>query len=94
MEDYRPRFSAEISPEQAQILGRILPHGLKRPIVSAFVNGVIELHQAGGAEALGAIMSKTLTLDQICTIGYNRTRLETIAELKKRLKELQKEGTK
>jgi hypothetical protein len=86
--DFRPRFSGEITPAQAQTLSQILPHGMKKHLVQVFVNGVIDLHARGGQTALGAIVSEFISINQLLLIGLRVSRERKIKELEKKLEEL------
>lgn len=88
-EEYRPRLSAELTQEQADILNKILPHGMKKPLFQAIINGVIEIYQTGGLEALGAIQARYISIGQVSTIGLTRTREDKIKSLKRKLMELE-----
>ena len=87
--EYRPRLNAEITLEQADVLSKILPHGMKKPLFQALVEGVIAIYNTGGLPALGAITSNYISINQIVSIGLNRTRESQIKLLKNKLKELE-----
>lgn len=90
--DYRPRFSAEISDEQAMLLASILPHGMKKPLVNIIVEGILSIHEAGGQQALGSIISKYITIEQVVGLGLAKTKKEQIKLLEAKLKELKNNG--
>lgn len=85
---YRPRISVEITPEQQASLFNIIPHGMQKPLFQTLVNGIITIHREGGIQALGAITSEYLSINQIATIGLNSTRENAIIELTQALEKL------
>jgi len=58
--DYRPRLSVEISEEQNNALGRLIPWGVKSEFFSAIIDDVIELLETHGEVVIAAILSKRL----------------------------------
>ncbi len=74
--NYRPRLSAELTPEQAKELIQILPHGWQKPLFQVLVDGVISIYKQGGLPALGAIISKAITLDQVARAGLSKRKFE------------------
>jgi len=86
--DYRPRLAAEIRPDQADRLKEILPHGLQKPLMQAIVDGIIELYDKGGLEALAAISTKYISLTQISTLGLSSNREKQIISLTRKLEVL------
>lgn len=81
MSDYRPRLSAELTHEQADALFSILPHGWQKPLFQTIVDGIIELHARGGIEAIGAIVSKTISVEQVISLGHAKNINESINKL-------------
>jgi len=73
-EDYRPRFAAELRPDQAVRLKEILPHGMQKHLVQALVDGVIELYNKGGMAALGAIISGHIDTVTLAEAGKRHTK--------------------
>lgn len=60
-EDYRPRFSFEISEEQKVRADDLLgSYGLRKALFSIVLDDVLDLIEAYGAIAIGAIMSKQI----------------------------------
>lgn len=86
--DYRPRIVIDLTEVQAQTLSRILPHGVKKPLFQALVDGIIAIHSEGGYEAIGAIVSKQISVQQITDLSLGLTKKEKIAELKSQLYKL------
>lgn len=87
----RPRFSAEITPEQANILAQILPHGSKKPLVQVVVQGIISLYRSGGQPALGDVISRAISIEQLISVGLKDTRRVKIESLERKLEELRRE---
>jgi len=85
--DYRMRLSTELTSEQSHLISQVLPHGWQKPLIQALLNGVLELYQRGGIEAIGAIISRHLDLTTIVTVGFERTKKLQIIELEKKLRE-------
>lgn len=70
--DYRPRLSAELTPESAKRLREILPHSYQRPLFQALVDGVIALYDRGGLEAIAVITAKHIEITSIVDIGLEQ----------------------
>jgi len=85
---YRPRLSTELTPTQHTHLLNILPFGLQKPLFQTLVNGVIELYERGGVEAIGAIASQYISITHIVEMGLLHTKREQIKLLEKRIEEL------
>lgn len=68
-DDYRPRMTVELREDQYINLNRILPHGMKKPLFQALVDGVIEAHRKGGTEALAAIVGKHIDAQALADLG-------------------------
>ena len=81
MSDYRPRLSAELTHAQADALFSILPHGWQKPLFQTIVDGIIELHARGGIQAVGAIVSKTVSIEQIIRLADEKNINEAINTL-------------
>jgi hypothetical protein len=88
--EYRPRLSAELTQQQADIFFNILPHGWQKPICQAIVNGVIKCYEEGGMEAIGAIVSEYISIQQLARIGSFKTIQFEIQTLEARIEELKK----
>jgi|AntAceMinimDraft_11_1070367.scaffolds.fasta_scaffold286476_2 hypothetical protein len=88
--EHKPRFSAEITPEQAHILSQILPHGTRNQLTKVYVNGLIRMHQIGGMNAIGLIVTEAIDINQVLQVGLKETREQKIQSLKNKLKDLQK----
>lgn len=57
-EDYKPRFSFEISEEQKQRADRLLEvYGLRKAIFSHILDDVLDLIEEKGGMAIGILMS-------------------------------------
>ncbi len=85
---HRPRLSAELTPTQHSKLLRILPFGLQKPLFQTLVNGVIEIYERGGVEALGAITTQYISITHVVELGLLHTKEMQVKELEKRIKEL------
>ena len=60
-EDYRPRFSFEISEEQKQRADRVLAvYGLRKAIFSHILDDVLDLIEEYGGAVIGILMSDTI----------------------------------
>ena len=90
LSDHRPRFSAEITPEQAHMLSQILPHGTRNHLVKVYVNGLINMHRTGGMTSIGLIVSEAISIDQVLQVGLKETRTQKIASLEAKIKELKR----
>jgi hypothetical protein len=86
--DYRPRLAAELTPEQHSKLLQILPHGMQKPLFQALVSGVLELYDKGGLPAIGAIVTGHISITQIVSMGFSRSRKSQIVFLEAKLEEL------
>lgn len=91
MEKYRPRITTELTPLQMQTLVQILPHGMKKPLFQVLVDGIIELHSRGGHEAISAIVSKYVSVEQVANLGIMNLTETKIALLERKLQILKKE---
>jgi hypothetical protein len=67
--EYRPRMTVELTSTQYYQLNKILPHGMKKPLFQALVNGVIEAHKRGGMEAIAAIIGRHIDTVQLAQLG-------------------------
>lgn len=57
-EDYKPRFSFEITEEQRIRANRLLvTYGLRRAIFGKILDGILDLVEVHGGMAIGALMS-------------------------------------
>ena len=68
-----PRLSIEIRADQDRALSRIFPHGTKKVIFQALVDGIIELHNRGGFEALAPIMTGHIDVIALAKAGKDYT---------------------
>ena len=71
MEDYVPRLSVEITPEQHRKLQSLLPHGLRKIIFGIIVEDLIELLSVDRAQTervLGAFVSRSIDMRQLKTL--------------------------
>ena len=68
-EPYRPRLAAELRPDQHARLIEIIPRGMQKPLFQALVDGILELYDRGGMQALSAIVGKYLDVNQVAGIG-------------------------
>ena len=56
-EDYKPRLSIQLEPEQRQRLDNLnLPWGLQRAIFSQIVDDLCDLIETHGSRAVGALL--------------------------------------
>lgn len=85
LEGYRSRLSTELTPELSHFISQVLPHGWQKPLIHSILNGVLELYQRGGIEAVGAVVSRHISLSTIIEIGFNHTKNTQIIELEKKL---------
>ena len=74
MSEYRPRLAAELRQDQHLRLTTIIPRGMQKPLFQALVDGVLELYDKGGIEALGMIVGKYIDTTQIAKIGLAYTK--------------------
>jgi hypothetical protein len=72
LDDYRYRMTVELTEEQHYKLNRILPHGMKKLLFQALVDGVIELHNKGGNEAISGIIGRYIDAKQIASVGTKK----------------------
>jgi len=72
--DYRPRLSVDLRQDQFTRLQQILPFGTQKPLFQALVDGIIEAYERGGYDALGAIITKHISLQQVALIGEPYTK--------------------
>jgi len=86
--EYRPRFSAEITPEQAHLLSQILPHGTRNQLVKVYVNGLINMYNTGGMTSIGLVVSEAISIDQVLQIGLKETKKQKIVALESKIREL------
>lgn len=70
--DYRPRLSVELTQETFNQLQQILPHGWRRPLFQALVDGVLELYKRGGMEAVSLIIAKHISTSQVVEVGVKK----------------------
>ena len=70
---YVPRLSVEIRQDQDDALKRILPHGTKKIIFHAIIDGIIALHTKGGFSALAPIMTGHIDVVTLAKAGHPYT---------------------
>lgn len=90
LDDYRPRMTIELSDGQKNYLDKILPHGMKKQLFQVLVDGIISLHKTGGHEALGALVSKHISISQLAEFGtkcYRDKNLDELESLVSRLRD-------
>ena len=68
-DEYRPRMTVELREDQYFKLNQILPHGMKKHLFQALVDGVIEAYNKGGTEALSAIVGRHIDSQQLAALG-------------------------
>jgi len=74
-EDYKPRFSFEVSKEQKQRADRLLStYGLRKAIFGKVLDNVLDLIESHGGIAIGIMMSDSIDIKEI---------LPTMQEVKK-----------
>lgn len=85
---YRPRLSTELTPTQHSKLLKILPFGMQKPLFQILVNGVLEIYEKGGVEALGLIAAEYISITHVVELGIHHTREAQVKELQRRILEL------
>lgn len=78
--DYRPRLSVELSEDSFNKLQRILPHGWRKPLFQALVDGVLKLYDKGGITAVSAIITGHIDSMQVTGAGIKRHTNENLQE--------------
>lgn len=86
--NYRPRLSAELTPEQGRKFFDIMPHGWQKPLCQVLVNGILELYDKGGTDAIAAVISGYIGIDSLISQGLNKTKEVTLKELAEKHPEL------
>jgi hypothetical protein len=81
-DDYRPRISAEIRQDQFDRLQQILPHGMHKLLFQALIDGVLELYDRGGFNAVGAIVSGYVNAKHLADAGLPYTHSTMMGEKK------------
>lgn len=81
LDDYRPRMTVELTEDQKFYLDRVLPHGMKKQLFQVLVDGIISLHKSGGHEALGALISKHISITQLADFGTRCYRDRNLSEM-------------
>lgn len=74
--DYRPRLSAELTPESATKLFAILPHGWQKPLFQTLVHGIIELYDKEGINAISAIVTGAINVELVAKFGLEGKKKE------------------
>lgn len=67
--DYKPRLSIEIRDDQNLQLQRILPPGTRVLLFRALIDGIIELYNRGGYDAISAIIGGHVSIVQLAEAG-------------------------
>lgn len=57
-DEYRPRLSIEITPEQNQKLSKMIPWGIKNKLFSIIIDDLLELMEVHGEKIIMAVVSK------------------------------------
>lgn len=81
LEDYRPRMTVELTEAQKSYLDKVLPHGMKKQLFQVLVEGIICLHKSGGHEAIGALISRHISITQLADFGTRCYRDQNLSEL-------------
>jgi len=69
IEDYKPRFAFEISPEQKARADRVIDtHGLRRALFSPILDDVLDLLEKHGQVVAGLIIDKHVRASDIIPI--------------------------
>ena len=66
-QDWRPRLSIDISPEQAASLSKYIPWGFRKMVFTALIDLLIKAFEKGGPEVLLSVMQKELDLPALFT---------------------------
>lgn len=72
MDEYVPRLSIEITPEQQRQLQSLLPHGLRKIVFGRVVEDLIELLTVDRSQTervIGAFVSRAIDLRQLRTLS-------------------------
>ena len=65
-EDYKPRFSFEISEEQKKRADRLLSqYGLRKAVFGCLLDEVLDMIEEYGGMAIGIIMDKNVNVREI-----------------------------
>ena len=65
-EDYKPRFSFEISEEQKKRADRLLSqYGLRKAVFGCLLDEVLDMIEEFGGMAIGIIMDKNVNVREI-----------------------------
>ncbi len=62
-EEWRPRLSVNITPEQYSKLQKLVPWGVKGQLFQTIIEDLIQLLEKRGEKVLGAILAKKLKLE-------------------------------
>jgi hypothetical protein len=65
LSNYRPRLSIEISNEQYNALGRLIPWGVKSELFSAIIDDLIDLLEKEGEIVIAAVLTKRLKIKDL-----------------------------
>jgi len=63
--DWRPRLSLEIDPEQYQKLQSLIPWGVKNQIFRVIISDLIEVIEKEGPLVIAALLSRKIKLSDI-----------------------------
>ena len=72
-EDYVPRLTVDLRPDQQEALKRILPHGTQKLLFHAVIDGIISIYNKGGFEALGPILTGHIDAVSLARAGHTYT---------------------
>jgi hypothetical protein len=61
-QDWRPRLSIDITPEQAAALSKYIPWGFRKMLFNALIDLLIAAFERGGAEVLMSVIQRELDL--------------------------------
>lgn len=72
-DDYIPRLSIDLRPDQAEVLSRILPHGTKKLIFHALIDSIISVYDKKGFEGLAPILTGHIDAVTLARHGVSYT---------------------
>jgi len=76
-EDYKPRFSFEITPEQQTRANKLITtYGLRKAIFGKVLDDVLDLIEQHGGMAIGILMSPTVETKEIVPSMKEVTKFE------------------
>ena len=66
MNQYTPRLSVEISPEDSKKLRKLFPHGTQKIVFNLIIQDLIStMEELGAGKVIGAYISRDITLKDI-----------------------------